>query len=71
MWTQSLSCIKVLRLLKEEINHIILAFGVAKKNIKQQACWLLKRLEWRTPGIDIYSLLTMSKASVAAASSSP
>lgn len=70
MWTQSLSCIKVL-LVKEEINHITLAFGVAKKNIKQQACWLLKRLEWRTPTFVTYSLLTTSKSSVVTASSSP
>lgn len=66
MWTQSLSYIKVLWLVKEEINH-----GVARKNIKQQACWLLRRLEWRTPGIVIYSLLTMSKSPMTAASSSP
>ena len=59
MWTLCLNCIKTLWLVQEEINNIIMPFGVVEENKQRpvnEPCSLLKRLEWRTHRIFIDGL---------------
>ena len=59
MWTLCLNCIKTLWLVQEEINNIIMPFGVVEENKQRpvnEPRSLLKRLEWRTHSIIIDGL---------------